>query len=215
MRLLRIGVASVTFAMVLVGAQTGLLSAQATFPGDNGLIVFTHGGPVRTIYVINADGTGLTQLTTSDGTYADGWPRWSPDGTKIAFFRGGFDTLLQRNFWDIYVMNANGTGLTNITHTAGEYVAAPTWSPDGSKIAYQRCEDPECGETDIWVVSSDGTNNHPILTGPTADGVPTWSPDGKTILFTRTDVIGTGASQYMGDESRRQRCSSNLKGWFQ
>ena len=75
------------------------------------------------IYVMNADGTGQTNLTRESQTEDHG-PAWSPDGTKIAFSSEG----------DIYVMNADGSAQTRLTRDA-QYDVSPDWSPDGSKLA--------------------------------------------------------------------------------
>src|SRR5215212_2447176 len=72
----------------------------------------------RDIYVMNADGSGQTQLTTEGEETS---PAWSPDGSKIAFVRnpGTVDTR------DIYVMNADGSGQTQLTTTGEEH--DPAW----------------------------------------------------------------------------------------
>ena len=72
------------------------------------------------IYVMNADGSGITRLTNNAAR--DGFPAWSPDGTKIAFVsdRDG-------NF-EIYTMNADGTGLVNLTNNPAKD-DRPVWRP--------------------------------------------------------------------------------------
>ena len=78
---------------------------------------------------MNADGTDVVRIT-KDGLLFQ-TPRWSPDGTKIAFSR-------QRGFEDdIYVMNADGTHVVNLIKHQGENYN-PDWSPDGKKIAFDR-----------------------------------------------------------------------------
>ena len=66
------------------------------------------------IYVMNADGTGQTQLTNNSVPQA--WPSWSPDGTKIAFSSDDLDG--NPNDPEIYVINADGTGQTKLTNNA-------------------------------------------------------------------------------------------------
>ena len=73
---------------------------------------------------MRADGTDETRLTTNPAE--DREPAWSPDGTKIAFFRAASG---------IYVMDADGTGVTLVTPTPGR-IGLPAWSPDGTKIAF-------------------------------------------------------------------------------
>ncbi|TML16858.1 MAG: hypothetical protein E6G33_04530 [Actinobacteria bacterium] len=78
------------------------------------------------ICVMNADGTGIKQLTKNSAI--DGYPTWSPDGRKIAFAsdRDGDD--------DIWVMNADGSDQTNITSDDPSNNEDPHWSPDGRWI---------------------------------------------------------------------------------
>ncbi|MGB5187710.1 MAG: Ig-like domain-containing protein [Acidimicrobiia bacterium] len=78
------------------------------------------------IWTMNADGTNQTRITAS-GAFADlSEPAWSPDGTKIAF---RLDPTLPGTNDDIYVMNADGTDLVNLTNTAGLAESGPAWQP--------------------------------------------------------------------------------------
>ena len=115
------------------------------------------------IWIMNSDGTNAYQLTTHR---SDANPSWSPDGSKIAFdsHRSG-----STNIW---VINLDGTGLTQLTQKGG---VLPAWSPDGKWIAFNR-------EAQIWVVSSDGGEEICLRTKADA-GQPSWSPDGKKIVF--------------------------------
>ena len=73
------------------------------------------------------------QLTTQAAGSADRAPAWSPDGTRIAFVSdrdGGFPEL--------YLMNADGSGVTRLTNNA--FVDGnPSWAPDGSRLVFERC----------------------------------------------------------------------------
>ena len=95
------------------------------------------------ICAANADGSGLTQLTDTDGD--NKYPAWSPDGTQIIFVsnRNGWPTLPEyeppgyepERFGDeeIFIINADGTG-----NNPREDDAFPAWSRDGKHIAYTR-----------------------------------------------------------------------------
>jgi TolB protein len=72
------------------------------------------------IYVMNADGSNQTRLTNNPAS--DGWPCFSPDGTKIAF-----ESLRDGDF-EIYVMNADGSNQTRITNNPA-YNGHPSWGP--------------------------------------------------------------------------------------
>jgi len=82
-------------------------------------IAYTHQAGGFQIFVINADGTGDTQLTTAGSNER---PRWSPDGRLIAFSskRNGSE--------DIYVMRADGSGQTKVSRSRGKNLH-PVWSP--------------------------------------------------------------------------------------
>ncbi len=140
---------------------------------DGSRIVFdtiTIGGPTGArfdILVMNADGSGLVQLTegTTEGYHAV----WSPDGSKIAFTKSG----------EIYSMNSNGTEVTNLTNNAVSD-NSPAWSPDGSNVAFQTYRD---GDWELYVMNADGSNPTRLTNNPGPDGDPDWSPDGSMIAF--------------------------------
>jgi Tol biopolymer transport system component len=91
------------------------------------------------IWVMNADGTNATPLTTLRASLASSVsPVWSPDGAKIAFtssraLSGFDDAILTRNIW---VMNSDGSGAQPLTKLTVAASSAPVWSPDGTRIAY-------------------------------------------------------------------------------
>ena len=93
----------------------------------------TFGGPVGDIWVMNADGSGQTNLTTGlneQGTL----PAWSPDGAKLVFGSNGFTAP---NGFDIFVMNANGTGVTRLD-TGTTIDLDPDWQPVAAPGGYAR-----------------------------------------------------------------------------
>ena len=107
----------------------GWSSGPAHSP-DRARIAFTSNVPGNTtqIFVMNADGSNVRQLTNLDSASA---PAWSPDGTRIAFDSRDFTTFTD----DIWVMNADGTNLRKLT--AGQGVNAnAVWSPDGTRLAF-------------------------------------------------------------------------------
>ncbi len=127
------------------------------------------------LYIINADGSGLTPIATVPGGDFD--PAWSPDGKSIAF------TSLRTGQMEIFTLNVESQSVTQITKGAADFESRwAAWSPDGSKFAYAVHR---VGVYQIWMMNSDGTNQKQIVRSGTqySDYLPTWSPDGALIIF--------------------------------
>ena len=116
---------------------------------------------------------------------ADGGISWSPDGSRVAFFRQT-GTLTA----DVFVANADGSQLLNLTKGSAQFSWAPDWSPDGSLIVYV-AGDPDVER--LVTVRPDGSDRKPIpgtAVDPTEQlGGPQWYPDGSLIGYTLTDGI--------------------------
>lgn len=140
------------------------------------------------IYTMNADGTGVTRITFTSSPTLNANPKWSPDGTKIAFVRG-----TPFGAHDIWVMNATGGGemqLTSFGTSFNGIVNALDWSPDGSKLTFERTGGGALGS--IWVMNADGTNQTNITNMPAvANDHPAWSPDGTKITFASNRDTGS------------------------
>lgn len=125
------------------------------------------------IYVVNTDGQQV-RLTADPGR--DQNPAWSSDGRSLAFSsdRGG-DGL------QIYVMNADGSHVRRVTRLA-QSCTEPNWAPDGSRLAFQRNDDPEIGQ-DIYTVRVDGSDLRRLTAHRASDVNPSWHPKGHSIAF--------------------------------
>lgn len=182
--------------------STDLADRNPHFSPNGKQIVFTRflepAGPPPALppavpqnFVINVDGTGETNLTNNSAPRCFGppfdpdptcvfeaWPRWSPNGKKILFNRAPLPGQA-----DIWVMNADGTGKTNLTNspTTNDFFA--DWSPNGKMIAWSGGGPP--GETDILVMNIDGTGLRRVTTDGIVnfDVAPVWSPNGEKIAF--------------------------------
>jgi TolB protein len=127
--------------------------------GDDPLVI-----PSQEIYLMNADGSGRVNLTNSVGVEERG-PAWSPDGTRIAYMcRVGLPPAPGGNpTFEICVMNADGSGVTRLTdNTLPD--GTPTWSPDGTKIVFNRAVPPP--NQQLFIMNADGSGLQTQLTFP-------------------------------------------------
>jgi len=139
------------------------LPTIAADPVQDGRIVFVSDRDGNwEIYVMNADGSGRTNLTNNPA--ADYDSTWSPDGTKIAFISD------RDGNWEIYVMNADGSGQTRLTNNpANDH--GPTWSPDGAMIAFVSDRD---GNKEIYIMNADGSGQMRLTNNASIDMYPSW-----------------------------------------
>lgn len=136
------------------------------------------------IYTINADGTGPTALGP-DGLVS-GAPDWSPDSRRITFEASPSIYACQEGWpgQDIYVMNANGSGLVNLTNDLAACNVGPSWAPDGSKILFTRWIGGPVNSQGVFTMNPDGSGVTQLTDVP-GDLSPAWSPDGRRIAFRR------------------------------
>jgi Tol biopolymer transport system component len=166
-------VALVAVSMALALSACG---SDDVTPPDLAYVSARNG--VYAVYTMAADGRGQHRLTegdddpsTPEGLFFQFEPAWSPDGTRIAF------TSARSGTFDVYVMNADGSGTQRITRMAKDE-RHPTWSPDGERIAFAHSDD-------LFVMNADGRGADRISGSGASESDPSWSPDGDWIAYSR------------------------------
>jgi Tol biopolymer transport system component len=245
-------------------------SAHAAFPGSNGKIVFANdlpcaGAPVTLhcswdLFTMNPDGSDVTPIThdvrtLDDPPMSDFYPTWSPDGRKIAFISNRADYLTG---FEIFVVNADGTGLTRLTHSTNASNLPPAWSPDGTELAFvhqayirgegcnvcflppaihkmkadgsgevRLADLPEStavfldwspdgtklvlGSRDLWTMRSDGSGLTKIASTTGNMQHPDWSPDGTQIVAPIAPLAGDLPTTHCCDLGLFNADGSNLR----
>jgi Tol biopolymer transport system component len=173
------------------GTRLAFLQGQPSPTGHN----------TMSLFVVNADGSGEKRLARCGQLEGCNWAyrsrlSWSPDGSRIVF----------SDRWSLYVVKVNDGMLRRLTHDCTVTIThsargaitgwdkkscmdvSPTWSPDGSRIAFARQ-----GNTNsrLHVVNADGSGSKPLTRPLGSVRDPVWSPDGRSIAFDADDRFYT------------------------
>lgn len=174
---LPLDVASRCTFVALSGARIDYLASRALL---DRIVFSSNRDGYHDIWACNLDGSNLVQLTNNGAE--DAHPRWSHDGTRIAFHRRwpGDD-------YEVMVMNADGSGIHPLTNNA-EDDGSPCWSPDDRKIAFQTLR---TGNWEIFWMYDDGSYPTNVTNNAATDIDPDWSPglEDPLLLFS-TDRTG-------------------------
>ena len=119
--------------------------------------------------------------------------------SRIAFF-----SFREANY-DIYAMNADGSGLTRLTHDPGDD-HVPAWAPDGQSIAFSSRRD---GDWEIYLMDANGTNQVNLTNHSSHDYDPSFSPDGSRIVFNTRRNVSTELYAMDADGSNLTRLTNN------
>ena len=176
----------------------GLVPDAPAAVGPDGRIAFqSRADGDWDVYVMDADGTGVVNLTDGPGGPDDAAPDWSPDGTRIAYTTApprGDDGP------EIWVMDADGGAKQQLTDTSGgDATTGPRWSPDGTRIAYT-LHPSGSSDSDVYTMAADGSDKVDV-TSPWevlgyGDYEPTWSPDGQRLVFSGVREGDDGGGAY-------------------
>lgn len=133
----------------------------------------------RQIYVMDADGDALTQISFD---FENDRPIWLPSGGQIAF-----RTSDGKGFWWWRIIDIDTEGISQLTEPSFDhFFQTPAWSPDGQLIAYMSLEEQaqrNDGSSQIHIRDKDGTNDVALTNDTWVNIKPIWSPDGGKIAF--------------------------------
>lgn len=152
------------------------------------------------IWIMDEDGTDQTRLTspqipgvsTGPFRFGDYDPKISPDGSEVAFYRHRNDVgIFGLGDWDLYVMDIDGTNETEISDNDIVDIM-PTWSPDGTQLAFWVLTEDLKDIGDIYVIDADGSNRRKVTQEPEFlfEEQPDWYPWASTVdSDTLPDII--------------------------
>lgn len=221
-----------TFALaVALAALVAVPAAHEAAPAGAKIVYESYSDGDFEIYATDPDTHAVLQLT--DNSYEDSSPTPSPDGTKVAFYSDSGTAVVNTDgtgrrtltgcvgynlSWapdsssvacetddeGIAVVQADGSGSHRIL--SGVEASAPSWSPDGTTIAY-------IAPDGVWTMNPAGGDRRHLTSHP-ADylTVPTWSPDSKSIVFVSNEASADRSDLYLlkADGSELARLATNI-----
>jgi Tol biopolymer transport system component len=163
-------------AAAALGLAVGAQDGGSTLDGrGGGLIAFySNRDGDSEIFVMNADGSGLTQLTHN--TCTDNVPALSPDGRFVAF---GSDRTGNQ---ELFIMDLADGSARQVTH-APTVDTHPDWSPDGSQLAFARFSPGSWDDGKLFLLDVQSGEERQLTNHPGGDMRPAWSADGESLLF--------------------------------
>lgn len=165
-------------------------STPVAWSSDGTELLITRQGAtmIKELVILHADGTETAVLSGTDVGDAS----ISPDGRRVVYTSFG----LERPPSGLYVVDADGGPSEVLVDSAGTFLVAPTFSPDGTRIAYLDRRGEHQDKHRVWVVNADGSDPHVIVAEATLNHAAVsglaWSPTGDAIALglLRTDPRG-------------------------
>jgi Tol biopolymer transport system component len=187
--------------------RTAAFESEIALSPDGRRITYVRSEGMRSqVWVMNVDGSGQRRLTSGDD--GEFWPQWSPDGRRLAYmvWDAAACTPVSGSGCavpDVWTVEAEGSGQRKVLDSAFQ----PRWSPDGSKLLFQRYNsNPDRATLGVYLASSDGTGVRQLVRATlwgSERAPPAWSPTGRTIVYGAG--MGTVRLHLLSVDGRRRR----------
>ena len=192
---------------------------------DASFILFTEGSLWDgTVYTVQSDGTQLKRLSAGGNRNLDvGYsPDLSPDDSYVVYATTRYrpDEQLEYRSLDLELVSSDGSGRRRLTNTQF-WDVSPTWSPDGSRIAFMRTREsgPCTAETGLFLIHPDTGEEERIVPASEASGLcrgwvvgPEWSPTGTELLYVGSSSAYATEPQQRHALGRRYLYSVDVEG---
>jgi TolB protein len=136
------------------------------------------------VWIADADGSNLVKVAAQEHQSFEE-PAWSPDGSRLAVIRARTHRWPAHFYPQLWLVNADGSGLTQLTDGGKTSYDEPSWSPDGKTILARTS--PRYGPIELTLVNVRTGRGDQITQRPDIYDEPDWSPDGRRIVCTRDD----------------------------
>jgi Tol biopolymer transport system component len=152
----------------------------------------------RTDYDIYAFEQGSVPRPFLASSFQDYAPTFSPDGRRIAFESGRSGETQE-----IWLADADGSNLVQLTHGPGIWQGSPRFSRDGRRVAFNSRGEDEYA--DVWTIDTDGGNARHLTHGPRTEAVACWSRDGRWIYYREDRADGRDIWRIPGEGGAAER----------